>query len=110
MKIQTVVELEVVAKVIEEYDLPVKDESGKEIGRNKGNSFKISARVGKDKLPETISLGKAWADKFAHIEEGQVNKFIVEFETSPKAYIKDGKAAVNFQHVPTFIDLVPFKK
>lgn len=107
MILQSVVVLKVLDKVAENYDFPIKNEQGVETGRNTGVNYWVTVKA--DGKPENIKLPKDRKDIFDALTIGKEAQIIFKFETEPKAYIKDGKALVNFMHVPTIVDLVPVK-
>lgn len=111
MKIKTVVELNVLDKVAKDYDMPVRDANGNETGRNKGTTYSITVKPEND-VCQNIKLSKDMGLKFDEIQVGAINKFIFEFESSPKCYVdkKDGSAKINFADVPQIVDIIPFKK
>ena len=109
MKINSVVEINVLDKCKTSYDFPILDESGKETGRNTGETYYITAKPSEG-LPCNIKLSSSMAQKFEDIKIG-VNQFILEVELQPRAYVdKKGKAQINFMDVPTIADIVPYKK
>lgn len=108
MRVKSIVELNVIDKISKEYDFPIKDENGNETGRNKGISHYLEVKE-QGSLAQHIKMPKDLEGMFDEIPMG-INKFVFEFETEPKAFVgKDGKAKINFNDVPSIVDIVPFK-
>lgn len=108
MLVKSVVNLMVLDKVAKEYDFVQKDVNGNEV-HNSGISYYACVKPEGD-IVQNIKLPSRDEELFNSITVGQENSFIFEFETTPKAFVKDGKAQINFNHIPKIVGIVPFNK
>lgn len=108
MLLKSVVTMKVLDKCKQDYDFPVLDENKNETGRNKGTNYLVTLKY-EENPSQNVKLPKDRIDIYDACAIGKDVNFIFEFETEPKAYVKDGKAVINFMHVPRIVDIVPAK-